>query len=462
VATPDEIAGRYALGRVLGRGGMGTVWAATDRLLGRQVAVKVLQVVDARPDAIERFRREAQFLAGLTHPNVVTVFDFGIDEHRAWLVMELLPGPTLAQLLADNGPLPIDTVVASAAAIASALAAAHEAGIIHRDVKPANLMLDSHGDCTLLDLGIARLTGTTADTVSGLTETGMLLGTAAYVAPEIVHGQAATPASDIYGLGATVYTLLTGQAPYQAETPVGTLAQHVSAPVPHPAAVRADVPAGLDALVVAMLAKDPAERPTAREVAARLDAVPRVPESAPTVVMPVSSDPSATRLLPVVAARRSTPIWIIAAAAFVVVLLIVALVVAFAGGGSGRPTAKTSSRSPTPSTSPTPSPTPTHRPTPTHTVPPPTSATQALAALADAVNTAADSGALAPKDAQDFQHRIDDFSHSLDTGKTADLPHKLDDFEQHLTDLEQKGGITRPAYNHILHALEDFRGVVGG
>src|SRR5205807_6000215 len=201
-------AGRYALERILGRGGMGVVWAATDHVLDRQVAVKVLQVVDARPDAVERFRREAQYLAGLTHPNVVTVFDFGIDEQRAWLVMELLPGPTLADLLAESGSLPIDQAVAAAQACASALAAAHDAGIVHRDIKPANLMLDGHGQCKLLDLGIARLAGTTADTVSGLTQTGMLLGTVAYVAPEIVNGETATPAADVYGLGATLYTLL--------------------------------------------------------------------------------------------------------------------------------------------------------------------------------------------------------------------------------------------------------------
>jgi serine/threonine-protein kinase len=453
----DDLAGRYALDRILGRGGMGTVWAATDRVLGRQVAVKVLHVVDARPDSVERFRREARFLAGLTHPNVVTVFDFGIDEHRAWLVMELLPGPSLAQLLADAGPLPLDEVVAAAKACASALAAAHDAGIIHRDVKPANLMLDGHGTCKLLDLGIARLTGTTADTVSGLTETGMLVGTAAYVAPEIVNGHAATPASDVYGLGVTAYTLLAGRAPYDAETPIGTLTQHVSAPVPHPAAIRPDVPADLDALVVVMLAKEPVERPTARDVVARLGDVSRVPATAPTVVIPTASDATVTRELTTPRQRPSTLVWLIASGAAVAVLLIVGLVVAFSHGGSGGPTAPPASQSPTPSATPTPTQTPS--PTPTHTTPP---LTEAFNALGDQVNAAANSGALAPPDAHDFQNRIEDLSHSLETGNTNDVAHKLDDFEHHLDDLEQHGDITRPAYNHILHDLEQLRSLVGG
>src|SRR5690242_16315334 len=151
-AMDGLLAGRYRLGPVLGRGGMGTVCRAHDGLLDRDVAVKLLEVDHAPQTAVQRFRREAQFLAGLAHPNVVTVFDFGADDAQAWLVMELLAGPTLQNLVDQRGPLPIDDVRSYARQCAAALAAAHAAGITHRDVKPANLMLAADGTCKLLDL----------------------------------------------------------------------------------------------------------------------------------------------------------------------------------------------------------------------------------------------------------------------------------------------------------------------
>lgn len=178
----DELlAGRYRLGPVLGRGGMGTVYRAHDQLLDRDVAVKLLDVAHAPQSALERFRREAQFLAGLVHPNVVTVFDFGTDDTHAWIVMELLAGPTLQDLVNERGPLPIRDVVRFGRECAAALAAAHAAGITHRDVKPANLMLAADGTCKLLDLGIARLDGA-ATTQPALTQAGQVLGTVPYLA----------------------------------------------------------------------------------------------------------------------------------------------------------------------------------------------------------------------------------------------------------------------------------------
>ena len=267
------LAERYRLGPVLGRGGMGAVHRAHDELLGRDVAVKLLDVEQAPQAAVERFRREAQFLAGLSHPNVVTVFDFGTDDVRAWLVMELLAGPTLQELVNDRGPLPIAQARSYGRQCASALAAAHAAGITHRDVKPANLMLAADGTCKLLDLGIARLDGA-ATTQPALTQAGTILGTVPYLAPEVITGAAPEPPADLYALGGVLFALLTARPPFDAEDMMAAMAQHVHAPVPRPSSVRVDVPPDLDDLVVALLAKDPAARPSATDVIARLDGTP--------------------------------------------------------------------------------------------------------------------------------------------------------------------------------------------
>lgn len=190
------LAGRYRVGEVLGRGGMGTVYAGVDELLGRPVAVKVLELGGADP-GIARFHREAQALAALEHPNVVTVHDFGTDGTRAWLVMPRLPGPDLQTLLNTRGPLPIDQVAEVGRQTAAALAAAHAAGIVHRDVKPANLTLGADGSVVLLDLGIARL----GDASAPLTRTGQVLGTVPYLAPEVIAGAPPQPPADLYALG---------------------------------------------------------------------------------------------------------------------------------------------------------------------------------------------------------------------------------------------------------------------
>lgn len=259
MTSPPLLAGRYQVRERLGRGGMGEVWLGFDTVLRREVAVKTVDL-GAADDAVtrERFQREALATAALSHPNVVTVFDAGIDATTAYLVMELLAGPTLAALVAERGALPIDDCVAWARQAAAGLAAAHRVGVIHRDVKPGNLMLDGSGRLKVVDFGIARLAQASA---ARLTATDTTLGSAAYMAPEQARGAAATEATDVYALGCVLTTLLTGHPPFAAEHPMGVMQQHLSDAPPSVRARRPEVPPALDRLVAGMLAKDPTHRP---------------------------------------------------------------------------------------------------------------------------------------------------------------------------------------------------------
>jgi serine/threonine protein kinase len=227
VTEAGLLAGRYRLVRSLGRGGFSEVWQAEDRVLGRAVAVKVFTGHAGQPDLVARFHREARTVAGLRHPNVVSVFDAGTDEGVPFVVMELLAGPSLDELLATRGPLPVEVALGYAEQAAAGLAAAHAAGVVHRDIKPANLVLDSDGTLKVVDFGIARL----AEASSSLTATGVTFGTPAYLSPEQAAGQPAGPRSDLYALGCVLYALLTGAPPFSGEHPVATAHQHLNAAV---------------------------------------------------------------------------------------------------------------------------------------------------------------------------------------------------------------------------------------
>jgi serine/threonine protein kinase len=201
------LAGRYALGEVMGVGGMATVWRATDQVLGREVAVKVLSPQYAADTGfLAQFEREARHAARLTHPSLVTVFDCGVDDGAAFIVMELVAGRTLRQVLDDQGMLPLGEAVGVAAAVCEALEVAHAAGLVHRDIKPANIVI-SGGDVKVLDFGIARAEG-----AAGGTRTLGVLGTAAYLSPEQASGSAAGPQADLYSLGCVLFEMLTGTA----------------------------------------------------------------------------------------------------------------------------------------------------------------------------------------------------------------------------------------------------------
>ena len=248
----ELVAGRYRLDTLLGGGGMSEVWLAEDTQLGRRVALKFL----GRGADPARFEREAHAVAALADPNICRLYDYGEEAGRPFMVLEYLPGGTLEERLVPGEPYPDDETERLARELASGLAHAHARGLVHRDLKPANVLFDEEGRAKIADFGIARLGGART-----LTETGTLLGTAAYISPEQAQAQPATPASDVYAFGVILYRLLTGRLPFEAESPVELARMHIHER-PRPAReVRPDAPPGLAALADAGLAKDPAGRP---------------------------------------------------------------------------------------------------------------------------------------------------------------------------------------------------------
>ncbi len=247
---------------------MGEVWAATDMVLGREVAVKILRddLVDS-PVFLERFRAEARHTAALAHPGIAGVFDYGEDRHDgscvAYLVMELVAGQPLSSVMADRGALPVNTVLSLLAQTAEALHAAHVMGVVHRDVKPGNLLLLDNGTIKVTDFGIARAANSVA-----LTEVGQVIGTARYISPEQASGAEATPASDVYSLGVIGYEMLAGRPPFTADNAGALAMAHVhQKPPPLPSTV----PTSVQAAIAEALSKAPADRPRdAQDFAAKL------------------------------------------------------------------------------------------------------------------------------------------------------------------------------------------------
>ncbi|HEX5954959.1 MAG TPA: protein kinase [Solirubrobacterales bacterium] len=267
--TTHVLADRYELGPVLGQGGMARVHQGIDRQLDRRVAIKVLAPPFDRDDEfVERFRREARAAAGLSHPNIVAVFDSGSDDGTHFIVTELVEGETLADRLRD-GPMPAADAMAVAVDIARALAAAHALGLIHRDIKPGNVMLLPDGRVKVVDFGIARAAG--SDT---LTHTGVVLGSTAYLSPEQAGGQPVDERADLYSLGCVLYEMLTGRVPFRADTPIATMYRHVNEDAPPPSTI-APVQPELEDVVLRCLEKDPKRRfASAAELEAALLAVP--------------------------------------------------------------------------------------------------------------------------------------------------------------------------------------------
>ena len=255
---------RYVLRKRVGAGGMGEVWAANDTLLARTVALKIMHPhTDDELVFARRFREEAMHTAGLSHLNIATLFDYGEDDGLAYLVMELVRGVTLQQLLDREGAMPPSRVRSVIGQAALALSVAHSAGIVHRDVKPANIMVTKDGTVKLTDFGIAR----SADS-SGLTRQGEMLGTPHYVSPEQALGHVATPLSDLYSLGIVAHELLSGRRPFDRGTPVATALAHVQDPPPP---LPDGVPDDLRDIVERCIAKEPSDRPqSALDVAAAL------------------------------------------------------------------------------------------------------------------------------------------------------------------------------------------------
>ncbi|WP_350278634.1 protein kinase [Kribbella sp. HUAS MG21] len=251
------LADRYRTTEILGHGGMGEVYRGCDELLGRPVAVKLLRPDLSDPFAAARFRREARAAAVVKDPHVVAVYDFGHSNGEYFLVMELMEGRSVAHELALHGPLHPDRALGVVRQVAGGLAAAHRHDIVHRDIKPDNLLVDVDGSVKIADFGIARSPADPATT------SGLILGTSHYLAPERALGHPATPASDVYALGCVLYQLLTGRPPFEGDDPTVVMSRHVeAAPV-----IPDDVPLGVALLLRRMLAKEPGDRPTADEVA---------------------------------------------------------------------------------------------------------------------------------------------------------------------------------------------------
>jgi serine/threonine-protein kinase len=247
---------RYRVGRRLGDGGMAIVYLGHDLVLGRDVAIKTLRPQYAADPAFRaRFEREARAAASLSHPNIIDVHDVGEDDGLPYLVMELVRGQSLKEIIAAEAPFHADDVAELLEQIGGALDYAHAQGLVHRDVKPGNILIDTHGRARVVDFGIAK---GLAD--ADLTEAGTGLGTVGYLSPEQAEGLMATPASDVYSAGVVAFEMLTGKLPFSAETPIGLAMRHVNDRPPAPSSMAGSVPAPVDAIVLRALDKDPTRR----------------------------------------------------------------------------------------------------------------------------------------------------------------------------------------------------------
>src|SRR5947208_9544184 len=263
--------GRYRILRKLGTGGMANVYLAEDEVLGRRVAIKILDDRHAGDDQfVERFRREAKNAASLSHPNIVSIYDRGEAEGTYYIAMEYLDGRSLKELIVARGPAPIHLAVDYARQILAAIRFAHRHGIVHRDIKPHNILIDGEGRLKVTDFGIAR------SGPSQMTEAGSIIGTAQYLSPEQARGAPVDQRSDLYSVGAVLYELLTGNVPFTGSTPLEIAMKHLSQIPEPPSRLRPEIPPDLDRIVVRALAKNPDERyPTAQEMEADLARIER-------------------------------------------------------------------------------------------------------------------------------------------------------------------------------------------
>jgi hypothetical protein len=270
VPVGHVIGGRYELKRVVGSGGMSTVHCAFDTLLERNVALKILHDQYGEDEEyVERFRREARAVAQLSHPNIVTVIDRGEEDGKQFIVFELVEGENLKELVERGGPLPVRRVLDLGLEVGRALAFAHAQGLVHRDVKPQNVLLNDDGRAKVTDFGIVR----SLDAV-GQTETGTVLGTSHYIAPEQARGERIDAQTDVYSFGVVLYELLTGEVPYPGDNFLSVAMKHVNDPIPSVLDARPDAPIRLASLIDRSLAKLPADRPASMdEVVAELEAV---------------------------------------------------------------------------------------------------------------------------------------------------------------------------------------------
>jgi eukaryotic-like serine/threonine-protein kinase len=346
-ARIDETLGeRYRLIRHIASGGMGTVWEAEDTVLHRRVAVKLLsEALASEPRFADRFRREALAAAGLSHPSVASVYDYGENGGPPFIVMELVEGETLSHRIRREGRLPEEEALRIAVAIAAALQAAHSAGIVHRDVKPGNVMLTPSGEVRVLDFGISAAAG------APLTATGARMGTATYLSPEQARGEPPTPASDVYSLGVVLYEMLGGRPPFAADNPVAVAAMHMDRPPVPITDLVPDISPAIAATLDRTLAKDPSLRPaSAADFASMLTGRapvegPTPPEDTvtlpgpePTAVLAPPSGPAAPPSRTAGGRHPSrTPIWVVGLVSVAAALITLFVLLALSGGSPKEP-----------------------------------------------------------------------------------------------------------------------------
>ena len=442
------LADRYAVGELLGRGGMAEVYLATDRVLDRPVAVKVLGGWLAHDGTfVERFRREALAAARLSHPYLVAVYDTGSEAGIHYIVMEHVPGETLADALRNEGRLQPSRAAGIARRLAEALAVAHASGIVHRDVKPANVMLTPDGGTKLMDLGIAR--GLDGETI---TRASSILGTAGYVSPEQARGERVDQRSDIYSLGCVLYEMLTGRPPFEADSPVAVAYKHVHEETAAPSSVEPSIPPSLDAVTLRAMAKDPAARfQSVEEMAAAIDdrTVP-VPSMAPTAPLPVTEP---TQRLPR-RADRPGPRRPLAPLLLGLLALGTLVGFAFALVGGEEPTgAVQPRRSPSPSVSQSPSP---PSPSPTTQTPAPDPVEGAAGALFALVDDGLAGDEISPKAAEEIRKKVNEALKKFADGDTEGAIKELEDLKEKLEDLVDHDEIEHSQEQRLDRAIDDL------
>ena len=482
-----RLAGRYVLEAPIGRGGMGEVWRGTDTVLGRQVAVKTIDLRSLRDESgAARFEREARATAGLSHPNVVTVHDSGVEGDTAFIVMELLPGPSLADELA-SGPLPVEEVVEVGRQVASALDAAHARGLVHRDIKPGNIAYAADGRVRVLDFGITQLSEPTGS--QALTATHTVMGTAEYLSPEQALGGRVDGRADLYALGCVLYALLAGRPPFKGATPVATMMMHANDPVPDVRALRPDTPAWLADLVRDLLAKDADHRPAGAATVAAALAAHESLGGAATTVLPAAGAATTQRLdavppppvappgrAPVPVRRGVSPLtWVLAAVAVAAVALLLWILLRDNGNDpASTPTstpetsqpAKTSQAPPT-TQSQTPTPTPT--PTPTTESPSPSASPTedpaadvetALSAFSDEVGVQDRDGGLDKNAAKTLDDGVRNVRRALRDGDAQKASEETDKLVEGYDKAVGDGSITPGSSQQLDPLLADLKDAV--
>ena len=326
----DIVDSRYVLERSLGSGGMGEVYLAHDEVLDRDVALKVLRSHYAGDEEFaERFLREARSAASLSHPNIVQVYDRGETEDGiSYIAMEYVPGGTLKELIDERAPFGAREAAGVAAQISLALEAAHERGVIHRDIKPQNVLVASSGDLKVTDFGIARAASAVTSSASSA-----VFGTAGYISPEQAMGEPVGPASDLYSLGVVLYEMLTGELPYTADNSIAVCMKHVTEPLRPPRTLNPAIPEQMNALVVKLLAKNPLDRYTS--AAGLLTDLERVQDGLPLILSAeATTQPLGPPAAPRSVAGRQKGSRTLAVAAVAMLVLLSAVLFGFLQGGT--------------------------------------------------------------------------------------------------------------------------------